>query len=136
MDAADLARERVGCQEEIDEACTGHLGLRHEGAGRQCRDNGQRQLAGVFSRALGEAHRYVRGEVAMRRVPGALDYYRCSFGRFRNERADELLKSSAEELFQLGFQGLANLEQRKRKGRKCTQKPNDRVGFGGPHAAS
>ena len=67
----------------------------------------------------------------MRRVPSALDYYRCSFGRFRNERADELLKSSAEELFQLGFQGLGNLEERKRKGRKCTQKPNDRFGFGG-----
>ena len=72
----------------------------------------------------------------MCRVPGALDYYRCSFGRFGNERADELLKSSAEELFQLGFQGLANLEERKRKGRKCTEKPDDRFGFGGSNPAS
>src|SRR6185295_14870660 len=89
-----------------------HLGLGYERTRRQRRDDGLSKLPRIATRRLSEAHRHVRGEVAVLGVARVLDAHGIGGGSFRQKRSDELLQSAEDQLFNLLLQRVATVETR------------------------
>ena len=104
VNAADLARERMGPQKEVDESGAGRFRPRHERACRKRVDNSLRELARIPASSLREPHRDVRDVISMRAIA-------CPFhgdGAFIQRLAHGLANGSNEQLFQQGLQRVAN----------------------------
>ncbi len=106
MNAADLAREGIGPQKEVDEPGARHFRLRNQRAGRQCHDDGLRELARILTRRFREAHRDARGVIAVHGIARPLDGHERLIRHPGYERADELADGREQQLFQRGFQGI------------------------------